>query len=512
MPDVEIFTVDRYGNNWYSHPEAYATAPIREELNQPGSFSCAIPNTDPNVGNAREHAREIQVWRNSALKWQGKIQAKDYDPDENVWNISAEGPLAYFKDLHVGRPRTNWLVNGSFDAGNLSGWAAVGVTANAVTNWGALPGTTYQANLYQAGTGQDSFIQQRIVVPGGTYWTLSGWFHIRTDSQWVGPAVDNRGLYIERRHPTTNAVEEVAFASIDENSQRGIFQRVTTNMWSPPGRDSVFWVRLYATRCTAATGSPPGSIVWDQIQLVAPESLSYPRQDVGAIVNGLVTHAQDVAFNKTDLHINPGAGSTGIVTDRFYQFDDHANIFDEIMAFTESGLCDVQCVTSWNNDAQRADRHVRVWAPRQGEMKNFALELDAESGVHQLNSIEMDGSKTKNTYIAVGEGSGPDREEVVIQDTSLTDGVVIEEVFQTDGAHHDLLPAIAAQQVALFRGVSKVPSLVLSPDMTDRVNIGDVFGTLIGIGGPLEVNSNYRVISTELDLDTDRLTVEVVEV
>ena len=64
MPHVEIFTVDRLGGNWYSHPEAYQTEPIRETLNEPGSFACAIPNSDPNVGNAKEHARELQVWRN----------------------------------------------------------------------------------------------------------------------------------------------------------------------------------------------------------------------------------------------------------------------------------------------------------------------------------------------------------------------------------------------------------------------------------------------------------------
>lgn len=513
MPHVEIFTVDRLGDNWYSHPEAYQTEPIRETLNEPGSFACAIPNTDPNVGNAKEHARELQIWRNGHLRWQGKITGKDYDPQLNVWNVRAEGPLCYFKGLGVGRARQNWLTNGSFDTGDLTGWSAVGTTANVVTNWGALPGTTHQANLYQAGAGTDTFIQQGVTVPGGTNWTLAAWFHIRTDSEWVGPALDGRGLYVERRHPDTNEVEDVQFFAITDDTERGIFQRATVNMWSPPGRDSIFWIRLYATRCTAAAGSPPGSIIWDAVQLVGPESLSYTHQDLGVVVNGLVAHGQDPDFGNTDLHITPGAAtSTGIFLDRYYQFDEHANIYDELMALAESGLCDIQCVTSWNASEDRSDRHIRAWVPRQGETKNIAFELDAASGVSELQSIEMDGSKTKTTFIAVGDGSGPDREEAYVSDTSLTDGVVIKEVYQASGTHHDLLPAVAAQQVALYKGVSKVPAMVLSPDLTDLVNVGDVFPTLLDIGGPLIVNGNYRVVQTELDLFTDQLTVQVVEV
>lgn len=514
MPHVEIFTVDRFGDNWYSHPDAYATDSVVEELNQTGSFSIAIPNNDPNVGNAKEHAREIQLWLNGNLTWQGKITAKNYDPEQNVWVVDAEGPLTYFKDLHVGRAgRVNWLVNGSFDTGDLTGWTPIGVTANAVTAWGALPGTTYQANLYQAGAGEDTFIQQLVVVPGGTYWTLAAWFHIRTDSQWVGPAFDERGLFVERRHPDTNEVEDVAHFAITEDTPRGIFHRATVNMWSPPSRDSHFWVRLYSTRCTAATGSPPGSIIWDAVQLVAPESLSYPHQDVGAVINGLVSHGQDDDFGKTDLHITPGASNIGILVDRFYQFEAHLNIYDEMMSFAEAGLCDIQCVTSWDNTNQRADRHIRAWAPQQGEFKALALELDAASGVSEMGSIEMDGSKTRTTVIALGDGSGPEREEAFASDTSLTDGVVIEDIMQVDSSvHHDLLAGVAQHQVALFHGVPQVPALVLSPDLTDLVNCGDSFPTVLDIGGPLEVVGNYRVVRTELDVETYRKTVQVVEI
>lgn len=515
LDDVEIFTVDRLGGNAYSHADAYAIQPIHEELNEPGSFAFAIPNDDPFVGNARVHAREAQVWRKGQLKWQGKIQRRGYDPETNVWNIYCEGPLKYFEKLKVGRAgRVNHLVNGSFDAGNLSSWNPIGVTANVVTEWGALPGTTYQANLYQAGSGQDTFIEQMVVVPGGTYWTLSGYFHIRTDSQWAGPALDNRGLYIERRHPTTNVVEDVAFAQITDDTQRGIFQRVETNMESPPDRDSIFWIRLYATRCTSATGSPPGSIIWDDIQLVAPESLSYSHVDVASVVDGLVSHAQDPAFDKVYLGIDtPGAGGpTGILVDRYYQFDDHTSILDALHEFTEAGICDIQCVTSWDHPNQKAVRHIVVHTPRQGEFKALALELDAESSISKLTSIESDGDKTVTTALVQGDGSGPSREEASASDTSLTDGVVIEETLQApSGTHHDLLKGIAAEQVAKLHGVSDVPALVLSPDMTDLVNVGDTFPTTLDLGGPLTLTGNYRVIASDLDLYTDQLTIQVVE-
>src|SRR4051794_19487848 len=99
MADYEYFTVHRFGSDAYSHPEATHLEPIREELNGPGSFSLAIPNSDPFVGNAREHGREIQVWRNGQLKWQGKIGGKDFNPDTRCWDVDAGGPLSYFKKL-----------------------------------------------------------------------------------------------------------------------------------------------------------------------------------------------------------------------------------------------------------------------------------------------------------------------------------------------------------------------------------------------------------------------------
>jgi hypothetical protein len=243
------------------------------------------------------------------------------------------------------------------------------------------------------------------------------------------------------------------------------------------------------------------------------ESLSFPHQDLANIVNGLVSHAQDPDYGKVDLHITPGASATGILVDRHFQFAEHPNVFDEMMAFTEAGLCDIQAVTSWNAGDDRADRHVRVWAPQQGESKALALELDAESGVRELGGIERDGSKTVTTPIVLGEGSGPEREEASVSDTSLTDGVVIEKIIQPgSGTHHDLLKGIAAIHAAKFHGVSSVPMLRLSPDMTDLVNVGDIFPTLIDLNSPLSINGNYRVIVSELDPDTDILDVQVVEV
>lgn len=521
MAEFQFFTVDRFGGNRAEHPRAYASTPLEKELNEPGSLTVTIPNSDPNIGNVQEHARELMVWRNWYTPWwQGKIERKTYDPLADAWDVEVVGLRQYFNDLHVGRAnRVNWVRNGSFDEGSLAEWEAIGVTANVVTEWGFLPDqSTYQANLYQAGAGEDTFIRQRIDVPGGVYWTLSAWFHIRTDSEWVGPAFDNRGLFIERRHPDTNALEDVQFAQITDDTPRGVFQRLTCNMWSPPGRDSVFWVRLYATRCTNASPTPPrppGSIIWDEVQLVAMESLSYPHQDVGGIVDGLVSHAQDPEFGRVYLGIDtPGAGTTGVYTDRYYQFADHPNIGDELKALSEAGICDIDVEIEWNNEAQKMDKHVRAYGPRQGSSdKPWSLELGAEHSVSELASIEMNGQETKTTVIVRGEGSGPDREEASASDTSETGGVVIEEIFDApENTHKDLLHGMALYRVSRSKGVPRIPALTLSTFMTDKVELGDVFTVITGIDGPWAVVGNFRVTHISHDFDTDRLTVQVVEV
>ena len=556
MATFQYFTVDRFGGNRFEHPDAKHASPLETEPSESGNFSLTIPNIDPHIDNVIEWARELQIWRTGPnpgdqpkIWWQGVIINKTLDEKTYLWTVEVVGVLEYFKKLHVGKAkRTNYLTNGSFENGDLSGWSAVGVTANAVTAWSPLHGTTlrfldhvvsinyrYQANLYQGGSGTDTYLQQAVVVPGGRYWTLAADFHIRTDNTWAGPALDGRGLYLERRHPTTNELEEVRFFAITDDTPRGEFQRAVVEMWSPPGRDSVFWVRLYATRCTAAVGSPPGSIIWDEVQLVCMESLSYTRADIATVANGLITHGQDPAFDKVDLDIDvlttiaptdpatfqfvnhtviltPALYSTGQLIDRAYQYADHEVIFDCLTELKEMGLGDFDIELTWDNANQKAVKTFKWYFPQKGSTtKPYVLELDSKSGIARLNSIEHRGADTINTIIAQGDGQGPDREEAVAQNTTETGGIVLEELFQVaTGTHHDLLAGQAGFQVSKTYKVPRIPEIVLDASLTGVVEAGDTFRTVIDLGNAWSIDASYRIVHMSHDFDTDQLTVQVV--
>jgi hypothetical protein len=519
MAEFKFFSVDRFGGHRCEHPRTKQLEPLVTELNVPGTLTVGIPNDDPLLDNVKEIEREIQVWRDDELWWQGRIDSSVLDKETMLWETRCSGLLAYFEGLHVGRAgRENWLDNGSFDDGVLAPWSSVDVTTDIVDQWGYLPGReTKQLNLYQAGTGEDTFVQQRVDVPGRTYWTLTAWFHIRKDSDWVGPALDGRGLFIERRNADTNEVEDVQFFAITDDTEKGIYQRAVVNMWSADGDSSVFWVRLYATRCTNAHGSPPGSIIWDEVQLVRMESLSYSRVDLAEIIDGLISHAQDPAFGKTYLGIDTGSPTpTGVVLDRYYQFVDHANIFDSLTEFAAMGLCDFDVEINWNAAANgglgKADKHVRCYFPKRGASnKPYSLELDAKHSVSELTGLERNSENTRTTYIVQGEGAGPDREESSASDTSQTGGVVIEEIVQAPAnTHHDLLPGIANELVRKNRGINPIPALVLAPFMTDKVELGDVFRAIADLGSVRSIAGDVRVVQMSHDFESDRLTVQVV--
>jgi hypothetical protein len=510
-PAYEIVSVDRNGANRWTHPDAVASENIRYELNGAGSFAFEVPAEDPGylAGKLEPIVREVQVWRGTKKIWWGVITNVEVS-DLKTAKITCAGLLWYFSKRYVGSHAINNILNnGSFDTGALPNWSAVGVTANIVTQWGYRPGETYQLNLYQGGAGTDTFVTQTVTVPGGVYWTLSGWFHIRTDAQWVGPAVDGRGLYVERLGADNSTVEEVQFFAITDETPRGVFQRATVNIFSPSGRTSIFRVRLYATRCTNPTptgGRPPGGIIWDQIKLVAMESLSFAYGDLANIINGLVNHAQSPSFGKSSLNITGSAPTTGALLDRTYQYVEHREILDALKEFPDLGICDIDV----QYDSTTNNRWVTCWAPKRGTtLTDLVLEEGSRSGVRSVPSIEKDGTKTVTTSIVMGEGSGPDREQGAWADTSATDGIVLEEIYtpsSTATPSFDLLPGIATQRVAQQHKVPVVPKIVCSPWYHDRIGLGDTVKVIIPTQ---KIDAFYRIVALEVDPRTDAITVEV---
>lgn len=517
-PNFEIQSCDRFGGNVYTHPLAKGLDPASEILSDPGSFRFSVPISDRQAVRLRPGRREVLVWLGDRLVWAGRVVFRRLSDDLTRYEIDCEGLLSYFEKRVFGKAgRTNRLVNGSFDTGNLQGWQAEGVTANVVTEWGAKPGQTHQVNLWQAVPGVDTFLRQTITVDGGNLFTLSAWFHLRGDAEWAGPALDGRGLYVERRSPDGATVEDSQFFAITDDTRRGVFERATLTIDTPPGRNSILDVRLYAPAFVNPNPTPPrppGGIIWDQVSVTAMESSSWSHADMATIMNGIVAHAQDPAYGKSDLNITPAATPTGVFLDRAYQHAEHDEILGALTEFPDAGLCDIE-VQSTNHGTSRL---FKIHYPRRGRDLTgvYTFELDAAGGIRKLVALEEDGNKIKNAVIMQGEGSGPERDEASAVDTSMTDGIVYESVEQSDvGANHDLLPNLAAEAVARGRKAPLVPQIVLDLSWADKLEVGDkvsVYLDIVGVNDDegneiANVSLKCRIVELAYDVENDQLLV-----
>lgn len=478
----EIISCDRWGYDEAAHPDAIASANLEDALNEEGSFSFTVPMSDPNLRMLLPYKREIQIWLPEKPNpfWMGVITRTD-KADLTTMTVDCKGIFNYLTKRKFGNAqRFNWLGNGSFDSGILFPWQALGVTANIVDGWGGRAGA-HQLNLYQGGSSDDTFVRQVIRVPGGRYFTISADWHIRTDSQFVGPAFDNRGIFVERHNPDTSALEEAVAYTIDENAPKGLFQRGEIGIHTPPGRDSILEIRLYATRCTnptPPTGKPPGSIIWDNVKCVEMESISFPTADVGVIFNAIVNHAQDGRFQKGSLNIAAESPEiTGVSAERVFQYADHQGIGEALKDMATEGLLDFGMVFH-----DQHTRGLRAYPPKAGTtITDFYLELDAETGtgIKSVPSIETDGSKVVTSAIAQLEGqSGPARDEAQAVDAREMDGVQLEETIQSK-VHHDRLPAVAAEYVNARKRLIEVPEVVVDSGLIGKVNLGDVVRVIV---------------------------------
>lgn len=515
-PNFEIQSCDRFGGNVYSHPLAKALNPASNVLSAPGSYSFFVPFSDPQAARLIPGAREVLVWMGERIVWAGRITFRRVNEEFTGYEIDCEGLLSYFEHRVFGRAgRINRLTNGSFDTGNLQGWQAEGVTANVVTEWGAKPGQRFQCNLWQAVPGVDTFLRQTIAVDGGNLFTISAWFHLRGDAVWAGPAFDGRGLYVERRTPDGQTVEDVQFFAITDDTRRGVFERATLTIDTPPGRNSILDVRLYAPAFVNPSPTPPrppGGIIWDDVSVTAMESSSWSHADMATILNGIVAHAQDPVYGKTDLNITPSAPPTGVFLDRAYQHVEHDEILSALTEFPDSGMCDIDVTVSNHG----ATRNFTCYYPKRGRdlTQQYRFELDAEGGIRKVISVEQDGSKIKNAVIVQGDGSGPERNEASAVDTSKTDGIVYEAVEQSDvGANHDLLPGLAAESVARNRKAPFVPQVAVDLSWADKLRLGDEVSVYLDISGlndeegstAIDVQAVCRIVELAYDTENDLL-------
>lgn len=486
------------------------------ELSEVGTaaFSFHTNDADYSAQNLRVLpeilSREVQVWRDGRMIWWG-VPVR-VDADEEMVRVQCADLLWYFTRRYFGKAdRTNLLLNPSFEDTTSGAWAASGVQfdySNEQRNLGQLA-----AKLTQAFALTDTFIFQQVLdytaTGVGTLLTVVAWFRINNDGSFVGEAIDKRGLTLTRYDNVTSELLESGVFEIDGETPKGTWQRAKATVWMPPDATEDLEVRCYA---------PGGIIFWDATSLTIMESLSSVSSatdfssDQAAIVEMIVQHAQDPAYDKNDLNIGTSCPVTGIRRERHYQFAQHQSIWTALREFPEmSDGLDFAIL--------HPDPFTRTFTTFFPERGTYQPEYRLELGKNIAGSfrVSLDGVEAANNVtVASIDSDGPDREEGGRVDTSIY-GVDLELVQAAPvGTEIDSLDERAAELAALLAEPIIVEVRVVdeldgqpAPEgrrIIDELRPGDTVDAVIDYGW-VQIDRRLRVVRCQLDGEANALDV-----
>lgn len=500
---------------------------ITKELNRPDSWTLALGLTDPKAPLVlEERIREAQLWRGDRLlSWGPMIR-----PGADKANVAVSGAdaLWYFGRRNIGRAgRTNYVPNGDFEDG-LAHWGiswsspiepAAGRNPNhwieQIRTDRALTG---RRSLYleQKVTGQPKyglsagqFFEWQVdeaLSPDGDRWTLVAYAFV-VGSKWRGPNPVSTGIKLGRWSTTEivmigpedgssppipyPAPIESSIGQIDEYTVRDQWVRIETSFTMPPSDEpELVGVGLYC---------PDGAIYWDRASLTLEESSKFYGVDQALIVKALVEHAQDPAFDKSDLNIGTDTPLTGVLRDRVYLHQEHPNVFDAIGEFAEldNGLDVSIAVTP-------TTRIFRTHYPARGTYRpKCRLELGKQIADFAWS---FDGEGAANAIIVLGQGSGSGREEgFAIDPGAFAGGLTLEAVFSAPpDTPIDSLDNLAAE-FAVAASDPEILAVKTVPNLEHVIGVldpGDWIPIRIYAGrGTLSIAADYRVSRLTLNPD-----------
>lgn len=475
------------------------------ELNRPNTAVVEVPKGLAPVDLLPPN--EIQVWRNGQILFWGPATRLSADSGSGAVTVACQDPQWYFERAFFGTAeRLNKLINGGFETGDLTGWGAVGITAD-VVDTGAVARGDYAAVLY--GRSQDNaYITQTQVFqtdfPFGMRVHVSAWCHISA-GDWAGETqveitdqehgtrLVRPGLMVIRRTYPGGEIERIAVAEITEETPRGRWVRLDTAYTVSPGQLGTIEVRLYGVN---------GTIRWDEARVSVPESTSGDPDgtDQAELVRRIVVYRQS-GRGKSNVNVGTNTPATGvIIPHRAWQHADHEPIMAAIREFTESdtGL-DVHVEIT---------PHTRTFTthyPYRGADRSGSLTLSTASNVASFG-YDHDVERTANSVVVLGPAEGPTREEGgAINPDALPGGLILEQVVTRLDLEVGQLDRVAAEMLAL----SEEPVQVVEAVVHDRSLIGvlDV-GDLVSVDlddGIVQVSGVWRVVRAVIDARTDTI-------
>jgi hypothetical protein len=464
-------------------------------LNEPGLARIRIPNEHPKADEMQAH-REVQVWRDGAMIWWGVALQRSYARGALTW--TCPGLLWYYTRLHLGPVMTNYLTNPLF-ATNLAGWTAVGCVASRVTS-PPIRGAGV-ARLVAASSGDNRLEQTFLINTGsiGVFLTAAGWFWIDPAVAYTAPALDQRGLYIDAPNSLPDSTPR--WSPITMNHAAGVKHRLETGTQLAPS--------LTNEPVTLRLMAPHAAIQWGALSVTAMESVSslLTGSDIAEMMAAVVVYCETDP-HKSSHNIGVSWTPSGVMETVAYQFYNLPNAFQVLKSYATRGLADFSLVLT------PATRTFTTHAPRKGTLKaGYGVAVPGSSTTDFTH--RLDGAQTTTRPIRRGAGEGSDREIGIAVDTSLTGGLVLEDVrdapaeFDIDGLDKWAATDLARLANNITIPTFSVPAEAWMGGAGREVEEGDRVPVTVNLGAIQEATTNRRVMQMVLTGAKDEIAVTV---
>lgn len=334
--------------------------------------------------------------------------------------------------------------------------------------------------------------------------TLRAWCYIE---EFAGPAANQWGLVLERRHPTKTyskgprtgmkKVLQRAVVPITKNTPMNRWLRMDATVYLPPdGRDYVLAAMLFP---------PNGVSYWDEVDILTDDALRYTDQEESLIIQGLIDHAQDVAAGKSSFNIDTDIRPTGIKRSREYRYVMRENVLDALREFPT-----LHQGAEWDIQVTPTTRTFKTYFPRKSVDRGYTLKYG--DNVYDIE-LDTDNDQTSDQVIILKEGEDAAREERSVTDSSLLGGMILEKAYDaTPGSSLSSLTAQARRGIERYRDPVIVPVLMTDPrrldEILDSVIVGDVV-TVDIVKGTVTAQGKFRVMSMTLEPNADHVAVEI---
>lgn len=478
---------------------------VVKELNVGHTIGFTYPKKDP-AGGAGQHAevqlvgRECQVLRDGDVYAGGVLMNRRTGSGRADFEVTAEPFSWWLKKRRIGTTPTNLVVNPSFVT-NTSGWTANGVTATRVTGQPFRYGTGIE--LVQATTWVDTHVSQVFTgVAGGDIGLLlvvAAWFRI---TDWVGPAILSRGLFVEGLTAGTATFRTSSTFEIDDSTDPGASGtpiRAETSIWVPPGETWDIDIRLYG---------PNGTVPWSDVQVVAMESVAVPPggEDITSIAERVIDHIQ----LKGDLGWGTDCPASGV---ELY-FPKAWQYIDRFPADRVIGGELAPLGFDWSIEPAATTKTFTTHSPTKGTDRSGTVTLlyrpgDPLSNIASHSFVE-DGNGAVTDWTVQGDGDGPDREEGHIVDTSDLDGQVLEDVLAAPpGVTLSMLDPLAESRLARSKTIVELPEVLTFQGQGDLVGLledGDLVHVTIDDDG-CQFDGDLRIFRLENTCRTETLKI-----